>query len=262
MPEVEVKLLGKFNDWKFVVDSAKVSGVPEQIKCPDCHTNSKNSCSRCYGTGKIPLTDEMIIEMIMKNDYTSCLEHIVFSFDVTMSKMMAPEFLEHRIASHTGKSSRYTSNSEGGYVVPEYFKGSELEPNFHKFQKQIEEFYAWLRKEMNVPRDHARNVLSLSTKTRYIWTINARSLINFLGLRLCPRTYIGMQKMARQILKIVREVEPEIFKYVDCRGYNMGICPENQVRPKNCRHPQIPTKNEIIETYKNKKMIVTVHGGS
>lgn len=259
-PEAEVKLLGKFNDWKFVVNSARVSGVPDEIKCPECNSSlPSKECPKCKGGGKIQVTDEMIIEMIIKNDYTSCLEHIVFSFDVTMSKLMAPEFLEHRIASHTGKSTRYTSNSEVGYVVPKYFKGKELESDFHEFQERVETFYNRLRDDENVPRDHARNVLSMSTKTQYIWTINARSLINFLGLRLCPRSYVGMRKLAKELLKIVREEEPEIFNHVDCRGVNLGVCPENEARPVNCSQPEIPTKNEVIQTYKSKKLKPVSH---
>lgn len=253
-PEAEVKLLGKFNDWKFVVNSARVSGVPDEMKCYECNGNHPSkSCPKCKGEGKIEVTDEMIIEMIIKNDYTSCLEHIVFSFDVTMSKLMAPEFLEHRISSHTGKSTRYTSNTEVGYIVPEYFKGKEIEADFHEFQEHVEAFYNKLRDEKDVPRDHARNVLSMATKTQYIWTINARSLINFLGVRLCPRTYVGMRQIAKQVLKIVREEEPEVFNHIDCRGNNIGICLENEARPLACRHPEIPTKNEVVQTYKNKK---------
>jgi thymidylate synthase (FAD) len=259
MSEVTVKLLGKFNDWRFVVHTARVSGVPEKVKCPECRGVAlEKPCHRCNGEGEASVTDEMIIEMILKNDYTSCLEHIVFSFDVTMSKLLAPEFLEHRIASHTAKSTRYTSNLDNGYVVPSYFAQHGLESSFVEFQKRVEDFYVFLRDEMDVPRDQARNVLTMSTKTRYIWTINARSLINFLGLRLCPRSYSGMQELARQVLKIVRAEEPEIFKHIDCRGYNMGVCPENQARPKKCRHPEIPTKEEVMQSYKKKKVVVEV----
>jgi len=233
MKEVEVKLLGKHNDWKFVVHTARVSGIPDDVP------------------------DEKVIEMIVKNDYSSCLEHIVFTFDISMTKLIAPEFLEHRVSSHTARSTRYTSNIESTWRMPEYFNLKNVSGDtklfFEELNKQAFSGYQLLRKQ-GVPRDYARNVLPMTTMTRYIWTINARSLINFLGLRLCERAYLGIRVIAKQILEIVRREEPEIFKHVDCRGYNMGVCPENEARPKNCHHPEIPTKNEVIGRWMSSKL--------
>lgn len=279
MKEVEVKFIDKFHDWKFVVDTAKVSGVPERVECVECGgvgavvfkydidgaPEDYEMCHICEGSGNVPITDEMIIEMIVNNDYSSCLEHIIWTFDITMSKLMAPEFLEHRISSHTARSTRYTSNEESGFVTPiwfvrennniavpymeEHMQEPDVGPLLDKYEDittYLTEEYKVLRKA-GVPRDYARNILPLTTMTRYIWTINTRSLINFLGLRLCPRAYLGMQDMAKQILKICKKEEPMIFNHIDCRGFNLGLCLENEARPANCRHPKIPTKNQMKE---------------
>jgi len=82
-------------------------------------------------------------------------------------------------------------------------------------------------------------------KTQYILTINARSLINFFGLRLCVRASPEIREIAEQMLKYCREVAPEIFHFVGCRGVNMGVCPEGKARPDNCPYrSKIPLKEE------------------
>lgn len=239
-PEIEVKLLGMFNDAKFVAHCARISGIPDEI------------------------SDEEIIEMIVENDYSSALEHIVFTFDITMTKLIAPEFLEHRIASHTARSTRFTESTESGYRMPMWVRenkdlyvigtGSNLEEFFKRANEQIFKWYEELRKS-GVPRDYARNILPMTTTTRYIWSINARSLINFLSLRLCERAYLGIRMIAKEVQKLVREACPEIFNRIDCRGYNLGVCPENNARPENCHHPEIPTKQEVKKMWKSSAIL-------
>jgi len=51
--------------------------------------------------------------MMIENDYRSAVEHVIVKFDIKMSKGNAPEFLEHRIASHSGFSTRYIEVSSG-----------------------------------------------------------------------------------------------------------------------------------------------------
>jgi len=231
--DIKIKLLdyyvpGRTSATEFIAKVARISGVPEELK------------------------DEEILEMIVENDYSSCLEHIIFTFDITISKLIAPELLEHRISSHTAKSTRFTRNRDAGYVVPDAItKKKEFLQLYQIALDQSIKFYEELR-HYGVSREIGRYILPMALKTRYIWSINARSLINFLGLRLCCRASPEMQKMAREILKYAREVCPEIFNHIECRGYNLGVCPENEVRPKFCYHPEIPTKKEIKERWLKK----------
>ncbi|MCK4491794.1 MAG: FAD-dependent thymidylate synthase, partial [Candidatus Altiarchaeales archaeon] len=75
--------------WKEIVYSARMSGVPPQVN------------------------DDAVFRMMVKNDYGSALEHIIIKFDLKMSKGNAPEFLEHRMVSHSGYSTRYIEVSHG-----------------------------------------------------------------------------------------------------------------------------------------------------
>jgi thymidylate synthase (FAD) len=191
--------------------------------------------------------------MIVENDYSSAIEHISFTFDVKeMSIAASREFLEHRIASHTGRSTRYNEEEEFGYYVPnEIKKNSEAFKEFEKAMETSNNVYVKL-KELGVKREGRRYALPMAMHCRYLWTINARSLINFLSLRLCIRASPEMRELAKKLFEIVVRIYPELFEGVDCRGRVIGVCPENEVRegflcPYKKGKLYIPTKKEIKE---------------
>ena len=59
------------------------------------------------------MTDKELVRYMVKHDYGSTLEHIVFTFELQdISVALSRELLEHRIASHTAKSTRYVSQAK------------------------------------------------------------------------------------------------------------------------------------------------------
>ncbi|NOZ76083.1 MAG: FAD-dependent thymidylate synthase [Euryarchaeota archaeon] len=142
----------------------------------------------------------------------------------------------------------------------EYFVPKELEKNeeakreYTALMKEISGVYRKLR-QMGVTRESTRYVLPLATYTNYIWTVNARSLINFLGLRLCTRASPEFRELARMVHREVVKLYPEIFRDLGCRGKNWAVCPENRVRDspqgRGCPYKKkgsrnfIPTKDDV-----------------
>ena len=193
---------------------------------------------------------EVPIEVIVERDYSSVLEHIVFTFKITCSVAISRELLEHRIASHTARSTRYCDESEFNIVLPPFQSlgvksGRNIELIFEDVVSVTRQWYKVL--EQLYGREIARYVLPLATETQYILTVNARSLINFFGLRLCVRASPEIREIAEQMLKYCRGIAPEIFNFVGCRGVNFGVCPEGKARPDNCPYKsKIPTK-EVME---------------
>lgn len=213
---------------KLIARSARVSGIPEG------------------------LSDKEVVRMVVENDYGSVLEHVYFTFDISeISIALSRELLEHRIASHTARSTRYNLEEDFGYVTPEPLKRSrKLREAFKTAIGQAAENYSKLYRGMveegfteEEAREAARYLLPMAAHTRYVWTVNARSLINFLGLRLCVRAAPEIRELARKIHRIVVKIYPEIFEDIDCRGYNLGLCPESGNRPPTCPHlKKIPSK--------------------
>lgn len=184
------------------------------------------------------VSNEKIVKRMVKHDYGSALEHISFTFRLgDISVALSREILEHRIASHTAKSTRYVSERD---EIPYYFSEKIKQyPNLvEKIKKHNETSLSLYREiEETVDRENARYQLPLGLLCTYIWTINARSLINFLRLRLCVLASPEMQELAQKIKEIIVTVYPMIFGEIDCRGSYLGICPEPKSR--SCgKYPQ------------------------
>ncbi len=213
-----------------------------------------DACKRTADSLK-DIEKDKIIEMLVVNDYSSALEHIYFTFELkNISIAIARELLEHRIASHTARSTRYCLEKDSGFVIPpglkeedtKYFK--DLMKNAFDNYSKMYDYLIDRGYSQSKAREFARYLLPLGTNCTYIWTINVRSLINFFGLRLCVRASPEMRELAKKIHDIVVMEYPNIFKNIGCRGVNMGVCPENEARPTSCPlKGVIPTKKEVLK---------------
>jgi len=217
---------------ELVAKSARVSGVPSGLK------------------------NNEIVRMIVENDYSSALEHISFTFEISgISLALSRELLEHRITSHTGRSTRYNEEDGFGYYTPkDLARNSEALKIFDKAMKDANKCYLELKK-LGMKKEGRRYVLPLAAHCSYVWTANARSLINFLSLRLCVRAAPEIKELAEEIKKVAVKLYPEIFAGIGCRGITFGVCPENEVRkffptcPYTKGKKRIPTKQEIKEKW-------------
>ena len=190
-----------------------------------------------------------IVELITDNDYSSVLEHVYFTFDLSgISVALSRELLEHRIASHTARSTRYMEEKGFDYYVPKELerKGKEEEARIYRAaMKNANEAYTKLR-ELGVAREQARYVLPLALHTHYVVTMNVRSLINFFMLRLCVRASPEIRELAMRMYKICMAEYPDILSRIWCRGFTLGVCPENKARPNTCPFKKlVPEKREV-----------------
>jgi len=235
------QVIGGKDAWKEVVYSARVSGVPESI------------------------SDEEVFIMIIRNDYTSAAEHIIIKFDVKVSKGIAPELLEHRIASHTGYSTRYSKvdkrymDEEGYEVIKPWhlLKLPDNDVNVIMWRSAVEHAIRVYEEmiDSGVPRESARYVLPFCLAVGiYHMTWNLRSLLNLLSLRLCVRASPEFRCIAAQIYFNLIEQLPIMRGLVGCRGFMRGVCPEEGVTgvregKQHPVYPPCPFKNPQSEVF-------------
>ena len=175
-------------------------------------------------------SDRDLTKYMIKHDFTSTIEHVSFTFllkDISIA--ISRELLEHRLASHTARSTRYSDEGETDFYYPKFSREKDKK-TYEKTLQYIQEQYVKLKESCGY--EVARYVLPLATNCIYVWTINARSLINFLRLRLCKNAAPEMQELAKKVKRIVEKIYPEIFDSIDCRGSQYKICPEPDKR--NC----------------------------
>lgn len=161
---------------------------------------------------------ELIDRVGNKYKHSSTLEHLVYTFYIKgISRALLQELARHRMASLSVKSTRYTlkelkeenSFNENDFDrVKKYLvlTGNRLVDNMsitalNNLQKVLKD---------GISNDIAKYCLPESYKTELTWTINARSLQNFLNLRSDKSALWEIRELA---FKIFDEL-PKDHKYL------------------------------------------------
>ena len=141
-----------------------------------------------------------LIQALMKGKHGSPFEHNAFTFFVEAPLFVFREWQRHRIGSFNEMSGRYTELPGKFYVLPEERKlintGTKMKPKMAyddirarmmnvKLRNNAEDSWFSYQKalELGIANEVARMVLPLNIFSQMYWTVNARSLMNFLSLR-------------------------------------------------------------------------------
>ncbi len=107
-----------------------------------------------------------------------------------------------------------------------YFADDSLAHSMDRYQRLVD--------ENGIKSEEARQVLPNAAAVNILWSVNARSLVNFLEQRLCRRNVEEMQIFAQKIWEEVNDYWPE---FADCCGpycYPSGKCNQGFM---SCGHP-------------------------
>ncbi len=163
---------------------------------------------------------ELIDRVGNKFKHASTLEHLHYSFYIEgISRALLQELARHRMASLSVKSTRYTLKE---------LKGEE--PFTLEDQERAQKYLVFtgvdlvdgmsiqalenLRKVLKegIPNDKAKYCLPESYKTELTWTINARSLQNFLSLRSDKAALWEIRELAWAIYEALPEDHRYLFE--------------------------------------------------
>ena len=86
-----------------------------------------------------------------------------------------------------------------------------------------------------VANENARYVLPNACETKIVFTMNVRSLYNFFSKRCCNRAQEEIRELADEMLKLVKEIAPILFKNAGAPCVK-GRCPEGKM---TCGRPKI-----------------------
>lgn len=204
-------------------------------------------CYSAVGVDKImdKLTEEnteKFLNMLMSYGHMSPIEHINFTFAIEgVSRSLTHQLVRHRIASYSQQSQRYVRLNQFEYIVPPtiesdketksiYIKAmEESQKAYDKIvirlkDKYIKEGIGEKIAEKKAIED-ARYVFPNACETKVIFTMNARTLMNFFHHRCCDRAQWEIRELANEMVKQVREVAPILFKKAGPSCVS-GPCPE------------------------------------
>jgi thymidylate synthase (FAD) len=145
--------------------------------------------------------DAGLIRFLMRERHASPFEHNLFRFHVRCPIAVAREWMRHRFSSFNEHSLRYSQAIDEFYVPEaEQVRSQVGKPGAYRFEpvdpgtaakardlmdRQYREAWSAYTEliGMGVARELARLVLPVGLYTEFYWTVNARSLMNFVSLR-------------------------------------------------------------------------------
>lgn len=153
------------------------------------------------------------IQGILRRGHESVIEHVGFTFRIEgVSRALTHQLVRHRLASYSQRSQRYVDEGEFGYVVPPSIQESqEGEQKFREAMDHALERYNEL-KAMDIPKEDARFVLPNACETKIVVTMNARSLRNFLKLRMEKHAQWEIRQLAQKMYDLAYAVAPPLFE--------------------------------------------------
>jgi thymidylate synthase (FAD) len=185
-------------------------------ECYDSHGKSNDA------------SDAKLVASIASRE-ESPIEHAVFTFEIECSRACSHQIVRHRIASYSQRSQRYVKEKDPEFYCPESMVGDVL---YEAVLRDLADNYTHMLSFGRKPED-ARYLLPNATMTKIVMTVNARSLTNFLNLRLDKRAQAEIRQVAEQMRTLVLEVCPNLFKKFEVeeepsvREIGMQIIKEN-----------------------------------
>ena len=135
-------------------------------------------------TGKEIKDIQQTIQHLVSANHTSLFEHMSMTLLITnVSRSLLAQITRHRMASYTASSQHYQEYD----IYPNVMSHEmAIAREVKDYCENNDEFYRYLI-SMDIPKEEARQILIGAKAVNLMWTINARSLMNFLNLRLCKR---------------------------------------------------------------------------
>lgn len=197
---------------------------------------------------------QKFIGMLAIMGHESPFEHINFTFGIEgVSRSLTHQLVRHRIgSSYSQKSQRYVKEGSFEYIVPPHIDSipetrelyiqamDDAQNSYDKlatalFEKHYEDFLNKGKLEKAAKSaaekqaiEDARYVLPNSCETKIVVTMNARALFNFFSKRCCNRAQWEIRDLAVEMLMLVLDVAPNVFKIAG-PGCIRGKCPEGNM---------------------------------
>lgn len=184
-----------------------------EVKLLSCMNASDSELTNIAGisTGTMGQANtEKLMKTLVIKDHSSVFEHAVFTFYVKCPIFVARQIIRHRMASYTERSSRYTTALD--YAPIKWKEDSDVDKYLNNAMDKAYEAYN-AAVAIGVPKEIARQALPQAQLTEFIWTINARSLLNFLELRTSPHAQKEIRELALEVEKIFANKMPLLHKY-------------------------------------------------
>ncbi len=170
---------------------------------------------------------ELIDRVGNKFKHASTLEHLHYNFYIKgISRALLQELARHRMASLSVKSTRYTLKelkNEVEFTLKDIDRAKKylVFTNVAIVDEMSIKALENLRKVLTqgISNDKAKYCLPESYKTELTWSINARSLQNFISLRSSKSALWEIRELANKVFKALPDEHKYLFEHCITKMY-------------------------------------------
>src|SRR3954449_2382667 len=171
-------------------------------------------------------SDVGLVKFLMRDRHGTPFEHNAFRFHIRTPIFVAREWFRHRVGSFNEFSMRYARATDEFYVPAAKDVRSQVgKPGAYTFEPVDDELAEQTREELRavyeaafatyerlveqgVAREVARAVLPVGAYTEFYWTVNARSLMNFVSLRASETAQREIRRYAEAVEHFLEQQMP------------------------------------------------------
>lgn len=195
-----------------------------------------NNARQSFGQESVVFGDREIglINFLMAHRHGTPFESVVYQFNVKCPIFVAREWFRHRIGSFNEYSGRY-SKMVNDFYIPENVRTQTGKPGAYKFETIDDGSRDWFKSELQascgnafilydnalkagVAKELARLVLPVNIYTQFTWTVNLRSLLNFVSLRSADNAMYEIRRYSLTIENMIHETVPSAYKAFVANG--------------------------------------------
>jgi thymidylate synthase (FAD) len=179
-------------------------------------------------------SDRGLIRFLLRERHGTPFEHNAFRFHIRAPIFVVREWMRHRVGSFNEFSMRYAKATDDFYLPdaddvrtqvgkPGSYSFEPVEPDLaenarQELQAVYDAAYAAYERlvEQGVARELARAVMPVGVYTEFYWTVNARSLMNFVSLRAAETAQREIRRYAEACERFLAEEMPITYEaFVD-----------------------------------------------
>lgn len=169
---------------------------------------------------KTALKDDKLAKMLEHFNYTFTVENFAL--------IILKHYCRHRMQSLSTTPLVKMANINK-FVMPESIsKDEELKKDFEKAIKENRKIFNRLIEE-NVDPYLLIYITPHATAIDFVSTVNARELLHLCNLRNCNRAQWEIRNLTTSMLKELKQVDPDMFKYYGPSCFTFGVCPEGRL---------------------------------
>ena len=174
-------------------------------------------------------SDAGLVRFLLRERHGTPFEHNAFRFHVRAPIFVAREWMRHRVGSFNEFSLRYAKATDDFYVPePDDVRSQVGKPGAYSFEPVDPDLAERTRDELRavygaayeayarlvdlgVARELASSVLPVGAYTEFYWTVNARSLMNFVSLRAAETAQREIRRYAAACERFLAEQMPVTY---------------------------------------------------